>query len=170
MSMPSSIFHSYRIVRSCNGVLCLTDDHLLYMDIKILWNPAIWKLVILPEPRVTFNSRGGFDHAIGFSFDAKSNDYKVVRIVHLLDSGAMIPPEVDVYTLSARTWRNISHLKFSYVIKARETQAYLNGAAQWIGFDMKRHDVMIVSFHMGDEVFRSMEPLMVWNIYLGLKG
>ncbi|PSS16391.1 F-box protein [Actinidia chinensis var. chinensis] len=149
--------YCYRIVGSCHGVLCLTDDHLSYMDNTILWNPSIWKWVRLPELRVTFNSHAGFDHAIGFSFDAKSNDYKVVRIVHLRDSGAMIPPEVDVYTLSARIWRNISHLKFSYVIKARETQAYLKGAAQWIGFDMKRHGVMIVSFHMGDKVFRSTE-------------
>ena len=41
----------------------------------------------------------GFDHAIGFGFDAKSNDYKVVRIVYLIDDrDVVVPPEIDVYS------------------------------------------------------------------------
>ncbi|KAG5544928.1 hypothetical protein RHGRI_017404 [Rhododendron griersonianum] len=159
----------YRIVGSCNGILCLTDDQMTYVDNTILWNPTIQKWVRLPKPRVTFTSHGGFDHAIGFGFDAKSNDYKVVRIVRLLDFESEVPPEIDLYSLNTGAWRNISHLGLPCVISGRATQAYLNGAAHWIGADMERHCIMFLSFHMGDEAFRSMSlpadvPFLPWGL------
>jgi len=94
---------------------------------------------------------------LGFGFDAKTNDYKVVRIVRLLDLDLEeCPPEIDVYSLSTGAWRNISHLGLPYVIMGRATQAYLNGAAHWIGADMEKRCMMLVSFHIGDELFHSM--------------
>lgn len=138
-----------------------------YVDNTILWNPTIRKWVRLPRPRVTFTSHGGFDHAIGFGFDAKTNDYKVVRIVRLLDFDLELPPEIDLYSLSTGAWRNISHLGLPYRIMGRATQAYLNGAAHWIGADMEKRCLMMVSFHMGDESFHSMSipadtPFFPW--------
>ncbi|KAI8551164.1 hypothetical protein RHMOL_Rhmol06G0163800 [Rhododendron molle] len=54
------------------------------------------------------------------------------------------------------TWRNISHLGLPYLISGRSTQAYLNGAAHWIGVDRERQCMMFVSFRMADESFHSM--------------
>ncbi|KAI8551185.1 hypothetical protein RHMOL_Rhmol06G0165500 [Rhododendron molle] len=54
------------------------------------------------------------------------------------------------------TWRNISHLGLPYLISGRATQAYLNGAAHWIGVDRERQCMMFVSFRMADESFHSM--------------
>ncbi|KAG5544843.1 hypothetical protein RHGRI_017337 [Rhododendron griersonianum] len=58
--------------------------------------------------------------------------------------------------MSTGTWRNISHLGLPYVFRGRAIQAYLNGAAHWIGADIQRQCMMIVSFHIGDELFHSM--------------
>ncbi|KAI8551294.1 hypothetical protein RHMOL_Rhmol06G0174500 [Rhododendron molle] len=134
----------------------LMNDQMTYVDNTILCNPTIQKWVRLPKPRVTFTSHGGFDHAIGFGFDAKSNDSKVVRIVHLLDFESEVPPEIDLYSLSTGAWRSISLLGLPCVICGRATQAYLNGAAHWIGADMEKRCIMFLSFLMGDEAFHSM--------------
>ncbi|KAI8551293.1 hypothetical protein RHMOL_Rhmol06G0174300 [Rhododendron molle] len=60
-----------------------------------------------------------------------------IRWSRLLDFESEVPPEIDLYSLSTGAWRNISHLGLPYVINGRATQAYLNGAAHWIGADME---------------------------------
>lgn len=97
----------YRIIGSCNGLVCITDDQFSYAHDTILWNPSIRKYVPLPKPRITVFKHGKFEHVMGFGFDPKSNDYKVVRIVYLEPSKKF---EIDIYRLSSGTWEDISHL------------------------------------------------------------
>uniref|UniRef100_A0A5B6ZDP7 F-box domain-containing protein n=1 Tax=Davidia involucrata TaxID=16924 RepID=A0A5B6ZDP7_DAVIN len=144
----------FRIVGSCNGLMCLSDDQFGYAETLFLWNPSIRKTLALPSVRVGFKSHGPFMHAIGFGFDPLTNDYKVVRIVYL--DCVEIPPEVDIFTLRTGTWRNISHLGLPYLIQERAPQACLNGATHWIASDlemMRGVSNLIVSFNMSDEVF-----------------
>uniref|UniRef100_A0A5B6ZCC6 F-box domain-containing protein n=1 Tax=Davidia involucrata TaxID=16924 RepID=A0A5B6ZCC6_DAVIN len=144
----------FRIVGSCNGLMCLSDDQFGYAETLFLWNPSIRRTLALPRVRVGFESHGPFMHAIGFGFDPLTNDYKVVRIVYL--DCVEIPPEVDIFTLSTGTWRNISHLGLPYLIQERAPQACLNGATHWIASDlemMRGVSNLIVSFNMSDEVF-----------------
>ncbi|GFS38595.1 hypothetical protein Acr_00g0058500 [Actinidia rufa] len=121
---------------------------------------------MLLRPQVTFMTHGGFDHAIGFGFDAKSNDYKVVRIVYLIDDrDAVVPPEIDVYSTRTGAWRNISHMGLRYWVRHRTPQVFLNGATYWIESDahwivasvMERRTLMVL-FELGDELFR---PIML---------
>ncbi|CAL5342828.1 unnamed protein product [Camellia sinensis] len=82
-------FHSvncyFRIVGSCNGVVCLSDDHMCYVHTIILWNPSIRKSFNLPRPSVVFQTHGPFVHSIGFGFgfgfgfDSINHECKVVR-------------------------------------------------------------------------------------------
>lgn len=151
----------YRVVGSCNGVICLTADQYSIIHDTYLWNPTIQKCVKLPLPRVMFHSHGGFDHELGFGFDPKTNDYKVVRIVDLLDVDDA-PFEVDIYSLGSGVWRNISHLAsgcsfqiFERGSVEREHQVYLNGAVHWVGYD--REHCIIIAFHLGDEAFHCFE-------------
>ncbi|XP_059630709.1 F-box protein At3g07870-like [Cornus florida] len=129
-----------RVIGCCNGLVCLSEDVFNYMEELHLWNPSIRKTMALHPLRVTYQSH-------------------VVRIVHLLNgtSGSFeVPPEVDVFSLSTGTWRNISHLGLQYTIREKAPQAYLNRAAHWLAYDRERRRdffFLIVSFHMGDEVF-----------------
>ncbi|XP_059663690.1 F-box protein CPR1-like [Cornus florida] len=152
--LKSCANYYFRIIGSCNGVICLSDDLFTITNELYLWNPSIQKLMALPTVRVTFKSHGLFMQNIGFGFDPSTNDYKVIRIVYL--NYVEIPPEVDIFTLSTGTWRNISHLGLSYIIDGRAPQAFLNEAAHWIASDRRGdlHRRLIVSFHMGDEIFR----------------
>ncbi|KAF2293500.1 hypothetical protein GH714_002276 [Hevea brasiliensis] len=70
-----------------------------------------------------------------------------------------IRPFVEIYSLRSRGWRKVDN-NLQYVITARSTSAFLNGACHWVA--TKRgygHGVCdaIVSFSLGEEVFGEME-------------
>ncbi|XP_059650929.1 F-box protein CPR1-like [Cornus florida] len=156
-----------RIIGSCNGLVCLFNDFRYRVELY-LWNPSIRKTMALPPLRVT--SHIPFMHSIEFGFDSVTRDYKVVSIVYIKDDsrdGYRIPPEVDIFSLSSGTWRNISHLALPYTIYDRPPHAYLNGAAHWLACDMANKFLhLIMSFHMGDEIFGEiMVPSSIFHGY-----
>ncbi|XP_059629937.1 F-box protein At3g07870-like [Cornus florida] len=147
---------SLRIIGICNGVVCLYSSFSRLVDWKelYLWNPSIRKTMALPPLQDPFRSHSPLMHRIGFGYDALTDDYKVVRIVYLYEritNGVRSPPEVDIFSLSTGTWRNISHLGLPHIID-ESPQAYVNGAAHWLTHWINSVK-LIVSFHMGDEVF-----------------
>ncbi|KAM7503207.1 hypothetical protein LguiB_002111 [Lonicera macranthoides] len=153
--------HNFRVVGSCNGLLCLSDDLGVYAFGIILWNPSIRRFVTLPTPRVTKRTHGSYSLVLGFGFDCKSNDYKVVRIAYVKGRNGceLIPPEVEVYSLSSGSWRSFVAGAPPYGIYYGYTgsNAFLNGTLHWIGYDPCKkgsNGCLIVSFDMGDEVFR----------------
>ena len=79
---------------------------------NFLWNPCVRKFVKLPKPNITCFSHGDYNASVGFGFDSKTNDYKVVRFVTLGEKGqkGKSPPEVEVYSLSTGKWRMVTAL------------------------------------------------------------
>ncbi|KAI8005594.1 F-box/kelch-repeat protein [Camellia lanceoleosa] len=161
-------FHSvnwyFRIVGSCNGVVCLSDDHMCYVHTIILWNPSIRKSFNLPRPSVVFQTHGPFMHSIGFGFDSINHECKVVRVTYVGDGDGfdIVPPEVELYSLSRGCWQSISYCGLQSIIPEGSPQVYINGAVHWIAYDRKTngsiHRSLIVSFNMCDELF--------WEIFL----
>jgi F-box interacting protein len=150
------------VVGTCNGLVCLSDNLNTYIDKLFLWNPCVRKFVKIPSPNVevTFWTHCGFNASIGFGFDAKANDYKVVRMVYLeiYADDRKDRPEVEVYSLSTGEWRVISPLLPPIcVLNSDDTPAFVNGAMHWIAFrrndDFELHHFVLV-FDLGDEVFR----------------
>ena len=75
----------YNVVGTCNGLLFLSK----FFDGDnsfCLWNPCVGKLLKLPSPNITYATHGRFHASIGFGFDPKTKDYKVIRVVTLLES------------------------------------------------------------------------------------
>jgi F-box interacting protein len=100
--------------------------------------------------------------SIGFGFDAKTNDYKVVRVVSLeVDPNILKErPKVEVYSLSTGEWRIITTalppICTLNLIEGREPQAFVNGAIHWIAFRGTggvKLDPFVLVFDLGDEVF-----------------
>ncbi|XP_028073769.1 F-box protein CPR1-like [Camellia sinensis] len=148
----------FGIVGSCNGLICISDDQACYNHEMFLWNPLIRKSVSIPYPNVRFRSHGSFMHSLGFGFDSVSNDFKVVRIVHIGLDCNRVPPEVELYTLKTGIWRNISDKALPYIVVERSRQAYINGVSHWVAHTPRfghggifRN--LIVSFDMNNEVF-----------------
>ncbi|KAL6515190.1 hypothetical protein OROHE_018822 [Orobanche hederae] len=98
---------NYRVVGTCNGLICLADDLGRYDSNFGLWNPFVRKYVILPKPSVRLSTHGGYDACIGMGYDARNNDYKVVRVVTLLHQGGAFEDFrtlAQVYSLTKGTW------------------------------------------------------------------
>ncbi|CAN0890609.1 F-box/kelch-repeat protein At3g06240 [Linum grandiflorum] len=96
--LPGLLGTSYaKIIGCCNGLFCIVtmlvrdDNHHL-----IIWNPSTSETKLLP------NSQYEYSHYyIGFGFDARTGDYKVVRV---LDS---IPSSTEIYSLKNESWSQV---------------------------------------------------------------
>ncbi|KAM7495146.1 hypothetical protein LguiB_029755 [Lonicera macranthoides] len=149
----------FRIVGSCNGLLCLSDDLFGDMETAIIWNPSIRKSVTIQMP-----SKPQWPHmfVLGFGVCPVSNEPKVVRIVYLKDFwyNYKAPPEVEIYSLGTGTWTSVSSTAPPYyMVEFMWSQAFVNGAVHWIAYDKHVEGGspnLIVSFDMGEEVFNEM--------------
>ena len=101
---------------------------------------------------------GEFKASIGFGFDSKTNDFKVVRVVTLLDGVDLQKdrPVVEVYSLANGEWRTITTATPPVcILRDPEPQAFLNGALHWVALreeeDHKLHWFMFM-FDLEDEV------------------
>ncbi|XP_074277236.1 F-box protein At4g22390-like [Silene latifolia] len=141
-----------------NGVICLVDDCGHEGTLTILWNPSIRKFVEVPEPIMVYETYGGYESASGFGFDSISDDYKVVRVVRLLDLGPKFGgTQVEVFSLKSGCWRIIG-VGPSYSIKRRSSEyipCFLNGSVYWVGsrFVCPNNENVIVKFDMSTETF-----------------
>ena len=113
----------------------------------------------LPSPNVTYTTHGRFHASIGFGFDPKTKDYKVIRVVTLLgnlDVGKT-RPQVEIYTLSTGQWRMLrTGLAPIGALYWTGPQTFINGALHWVACfkvsDNNIHNFVLV-FNLGEEVF-----------------
>ena len=112
----------------------------------------------LPSPNVTYTTHGTFHASIGFGFDPKTKDYKVIKVVTLLESLGLKKnrPQVEIYTLSTGQWRMLrTDLAPICALFQHDSQIFINGALHWVAFrvsDNNLHNFVLV-FDLGEEVF-----------------
>ncbi|GLT81055.1 hypothetical protein SLA2020_524630 [Shorea laevis] len=183
----NDVFEDFTIVASCNGLLCL----LLDIDEQIyLWNPATsedikpYPLPLHPRSQYDKYMRmkcGVFPITVGFGFDKRSNDFKVLRICNVVrnnhnkrcyydeDTGSNLRKkgskrQVEVYSLNTRKWRRLDlRVPFDEVylrgpvdpVPYFPTTAF-DGVFFWWVLPTKHYDKEeIVAFDFGDELFRT---------------
>ncbi|CAL2253500.1 unnamed protein product [Prunus armeniaca] len=162
-----------RVVGTCDGLICLADDVPSYAYNFIIWNPTIKKSVSLPMPGITFQTHGGYDASIGFGFDATTNDYKVVRVVTLLDYYDEKPTLAEVYSLATGTWMSLGCVSPACLIDKAASSAFVNGVLHWpVAYqtDVESYYI-ILTFDLGKEVFGQipMPKIIQRDYYLGLQ-
>ncbi|KAG7022573.1 F-box protein CPR30, partial [Cucurbita argyrosperma subsp. argyrosperma] len=146
---------NFKLVGSCNGLLCL-----LGLDI-FLWNPSIQRFLAVPWPSDIFTVYGTpYKYALGFGFDSRASDFKLVRLVYIEGESPLydyeLPPKVELYQLSTRSWRQIIDPAPCYeILKSQWTQIFMNEAVHWIAFTRNRRGFrcVILRFHMDSESF-----------------
>ncbi|XP_004298527.1 PREDICTED: F-box/kelch-repeat protein At3g06240-like [Fragaria vesca subsp. vesca] len=184
---------SLHIVGHCNGIVCLVAA--LSGEV-ILWNPAIHDFKLLPlqpylpdSPEIVGSPLPGWPKDVpisihrdymdnlGFGFDPRSNDYKVVNIgfpgvEHPADGyNINLPPKTAIYTLSSNSWREMKTFSLetqSTILLPDRFQVYFKGMCYWLGRELHKEillfDAMtdefirniIILFDMADEVFHDM--------------
>ena len=92
--VPSSYFGIPKhvvisIVGSINGLVCL--DLNIYSIAIVLWNPATNETKVVPESGISYPQGKALARDIGFGFDFKTNDYKVVKLLQIYD------PDPELY-------------------------------------------------------------------------
>ncbi|KAK3031225.1 hypothetical protein RJ639_036880 [Escallonia herrerae] len=144
-------FDTFRIAGSVNGLLCLTDYRFQYYGKNLyLWNPSVHKFRIVRDS--CFARKPDTFVVLGFGFDSRTNDYKVVRVFYdfnLYFSGGKVP-DVEVYSINTGVWRKIGGGWIDFPDE-QSLNVFVNGAVH--GRCSKRRPERIMSFHFQEERF-----------------
>ncbi|XP_058217043.1 F-box/kelch-repeat protein At3g23880-like [Rhododendron vialii] len=153
----------------CNGLVCINLTHFGYP--LVLCNPSTRQFRELPTSKWPWLD----DHvhvkrvSFGFGFHHSANDYKLIRIVLYSSPMEEACIQADLYVMSTCTWREIDADKVSVFLGERNNlgrfgsyvkmggscaSAVLNGVFYWPACVMSTNEVIVMSFDMGDEVFR----------------
>ncbi|KAK1405378.1 hypothetical protein POM88_004983 [Heracleum sosnowskyi] len=146
-----------KVVGVCRGLVCLYLEEFSSIVGVVLWNLSIrkWRPVpIEPEP-------GMF--VLGFGVCDVTNDHKLVKLECLEDSESnfKVAPLVKVYSLSTGSWRDVSTTAPScYMYLEKGSQVFVFGSVHWIAYHRNGEEGitrnLVVSFHMGNEVFHEL--------------
>ncbi|XP_050217360.1 F-box/kelch-repeat protein At3g06240-like [Mercurialis annua] len=141
-----------KVVGSSNGLLCLYDYLGIVRLIKkfIIWNPSIRKSLLIPQP---CSDLGAPHELIGFGFDSRTNDYK------LLANGFM-------YSLNCNSWKEIMTAKNITNRIWLSKSVFIHGRFHWLVFGEEKNVVLM--FDLRDEMFREISlPQCLENVRLG---
>ncbi|XP_022740748.1 F-box/kelch-repeat protein At3g06240-like [Durio zibethinus] len=174
-----------QLLGQCDGIICLSN----YRDDIVLCNPATKESMVLPKSCLLYLSLNPNlipqTNGLGFGYDLKNQQYKVVRIVSYWgEFGDGLPQlsRVEVYTMGTDSWREIKNVKIPANVQYSPCfETYFNGAFHWHAMDYNNNEV-ILSFNMGDEEFQRIsmpdflyiddnsicKSLLVWNGCLAL--
>ena len=174
-TLPRSLTIGQAMASHCNGIICLTD----YNGKVILFNPSIKECRTLPKLSLSYFF---VTLAVGFGYDSRANDYKVVRFgLKASGQGFSIHPvlRAQVYSMRNCSWRKIRfNLEFDCHPTILHNAIFCKETLYWC---VKTNNYMIVSFDMYNEVFHSIPlpndlvvtreeniKLAVWNEFVAL--
>ncbi|CAL1414138.1 unnamed protein product [Linum trigynum] len=170
---------SLRVFGSLHGLICLCDNYRTYGYIIYVWNPSLRRFIDLPSPTLTFRNMGNrirpettvsrmrrgylkrvnnLFAVLGFGYDCRRNDYKVVRIVYP-PQPTTCPRRAEVYALKERRWREVLHaeeLLRSCDVPRLWTQCFVDGTIYWPAMVGCKSNY-ILAFDVNDEGFSRIE-------------
>ncbi|XP_021739727.1 putative F-box/LRR-repeat/kelch-repeat protein At1g11620 [Chenopodium quinoa] len=166
ISQITTVSENCKIWGVFDGLFLYQDyDATMHSKLKI-WNPAVTKSWILPDPPRQLPHLLGHDDKFVLGFDPSSKDYKVIAfrrkegvVVKKLSS------KIAVYSRNLRLWK-IKTVKvnepFSYFAVLQNQHHFCQGAAHWIVSDGARNDggfeyTHVLSFDFGIEEFQCVE-------------
>nr|UZN72702.1 SFBB25-S21 [Pyrus x bretschneideri] len=148
----------------CNGIVCL-----IVGKNAVLYNPATRELKQLPDSCLLLPSppKGKFElestfQGMGFGYDSKAKEYKVVKIIENCEYSddertfshrIALPHTAEVYVTTTNSWRVIE-IEISSDTYNCSCSVYLKGFCYWFASDDEEY---ILSFDLGDEIFHRIQ-------------
>nr|AUZ98350.1 SFBB19 [Malus domestica]BAN59863.1 hypothetical F-box protein [Malus domestica] len=155
----------------CNGIVCVTlgENFFLCNPATVEFRQLPDSCLILPLPR----GKGKFGlettvKGLGFGYDSKAKEYKVVRIIENYDceysdgeetyiEHIALPYTAEVYTTAANSWKEIK-IESSKILSSYgypySCSVYLKGFCYWWSGDEQEY---IFSFDLAGEIFDRIE-------------
>ncbi|KAL3515938.1 hypothetical protein ACH5RR_022840 [Cinchona calisaya] len=118
-----------------------------------LRNPSIRKYKVVPSSILDIESTRD---VLGFGYVAETNDYKVTPIsITKLGHLAKYKTKVEVYSLSADSWKEIETISVPWYIFKMSSEVLLNESLHWMAMDWgNTRELAILSFDLKKEVFK----------------
>jgi F-box interacting protein len=144
------------VVGSCNGLVCFRA---YYTSKVVIWNPTTKETNIVPKSNLPLFAPAGYCthiQGMGFGFDAKTNDYKIINFVSMYEPNfeayymkdvKEIIYQKEVYSLSTDSWRKVDGPQ-CFISNGTCT----TGMGSWLAY-VHDPDLFVLSFDMSDEVF-----------------
>lgn len=103
--------------------------------------------------------------SLGFGFDPKTNDHKIIRIKYPEEAGGgkvwAATTKVEVYALSTGLWNTVKGAKIGYhMVDIFWSSVYANGGVHWTAYSGGKsigYCNIILVFDVGSEVFREVK-------------
>jgi F-box interacting protein len=147
------------VVGSCNGLVCLHAYNTLNV---VIWNPTTRETKVVPESNLPIFALAGYCTSIegvGFGFDAKTNDYKIISFFsmyepdfedYVMKDDKEIIYQIEVYSLNTNSWRKVDGPGHCVILAG----TYTTGMVSWLVYvNVNDPDFFVLSFDMSDEVF-----------------
>nr|WRK57778.1 SLF9 protein [Citrus maxima] len=146
------------LVGPYNGIFCIFGNN----NRITLWNRATKESRVLPKCTTVFPKYTSiFCKCTGFGLDPMSTDYKLVLIFTLWNEKLDLLYEfshVAVYSLSTNSWRYCDCFKSNhYYMDGAFDSVYLDGVCYWLSEFRDNDHKVILSFHLGNEVFEEIQ-------------
>jgi F-box interacting protein len=164
-------FIYWRLVGSCNGLLCLISV-LPRPDYNSLcfWNPA---MRTKSDEFAIFSADDSYgdEYMFSFGYDNSTQTYKVVAS-NVLKSGCNVKSEVKVFSLGDNSWRDLPCFPFIPLYlssdKVNDNGLHLNGTINWLAFRDYNTSVdqyLILSLDLSTETYTQLLlPLGLDNV------
>ncbi|KAK4595738.1 hypothetical protein RGQ29_014004 [Quercus rubra] len=148
-------------VDSSNGLVCL-HGNIYGIDI-VLWNPATNETKVVPESRISPQGRVSTTD-IGFGFDFKTNEYKVVKLLEIYDSNPELESWSKLFTIgplmgikkSLGFWKNESLFLINndgqLLLYDSSTQEMTSLQVDGLPLQMITYVESLISFKGGDDL------------------
>ncbi|KAI8557007.1 hypothetical protein RHMOL_Rhmol05G0300400 [Rhododendron molle] len=151
----------------CNGLVCMNLTS--FGSPLVLCNPSTRQFRELRLPMISDGHVKVKRVSFGFGFHPSANDYKLIRIVLYYCPMEKVSIRADLYVMKTGTSRKINADKVSVFLGEKNklgwfgsyvqisgscASAVLNGVFYWPACVVSTNEVIVMSFDMGDEVFR----------------
>lgn len=132
-----------QIVGHCDGIICLSTH-----ELAALYNPSIKEFNFLPKSCLLPPPNVAYGYNVGFGYDSKAKDYKVVRIACSISHSDHPPNRGEVYTFSSNSWSEIKTNFNTLLYSTPGSGLYFKGVYYWYAFkqELEHHKEFIVSF------------------------
>lgn len=151
LHLPPRFSGMKHFVRSCNGLVCLSNrrGNTIY-----LWNPMTKGFKKLPTPKID----ASFRLDLGFCFDSILNDFKLLRIVQSdvsYDGYITFALKAELYSTNANSWKIIKVPKtvqkflpwpYSKCVDSKTGVLYFENGKALLSFDSHKEVFGIYQF------------------------